>query len=158
MFWLAKFLCDCSLHKNCYLLNLYMHQSATAIHPGMLMKWWPNKDKCDSVPCKWVPLCADWLSGFRKEKGGRNGGKLNINSSLIKGTVIQSLIFLTLPLIIGGIRKRTIYSWDWFLFFINLNLHIRDKQKFFSVAGWIMPYKILIPTEEVVINKLHLKI
>lgn len=50
-----------------------MHQSSTAIHPGLFMKWWPNKDKCDSVPCKWVPLCADQLSGFRKEKQGEMG-------------------------------------------------------------------------------------
>lgn len=51
-----------------------MHQSSAAIHPELFMKQWPNKDKCGSVPCKWVPLCADWLSCFRKEKGGEIGG------------------------------------------------------------------------------------
>lgn len=50
-----------------------MHQSSTAIQPGLFMKWWPDKEKCDSVPCRLVPLCADWLCGFRKEKGGEVG-------------------------------------------------------------------------------------
>lgn len=51
-------------------------------------------------------------------------------------------------------KKKNKWSlFDWSLFFINLNLRIGEKQKFFySVGGWIMPYKLLILTEEVVIN------
>lgn len=70
-------------------------------------------------------MLIDCLVSERKR--GQKWGKISINSSLIKCTVIQSLIFLTLLLIIGGIRKRTNIQLTDLFFSINLNLRIGDK-------------------------------
>lgn len=73
-----------------------------------------------------------WL---QEGKGEGNGGKWPIINSLLKCITVWSFIFLTLPLTVGGVRKRSTVSRQIFSFLLKLCLHLGKEQNLFCLVS-----------------------